>query len=162
MKDTIIIRHKKENLKKCSLRGLENLEHLKFYTYPKCLDQDLFENLSQCICLSFEGPELSPDDKNMHLVLIDGTWKLAEKMYKQVPNLKSMSKRSLPKGLMTAYPRRQEDCSDPSRGLASVEALYAAYKIMGLPCEQILDHYHWKEDFLAKNGYILGSNSESA
>ena len=64
--------------------------------------------------------------------------------------------RSLPTHLRTAYPRRQDDCFDPSRGLASVEALYAAYSIMGHPTEGLLDHYYWREAFFEYN-YGLSS-----
>jgi pre-rRNA-processing protein TSR3 len=38
---TIILRHKKENLKKCSLRGLEPREDLRFFTYPHKMDFSL-------------------------------------------------------------------------------------------------------------------------
>ena len=38
---TIILRHRKENLKKCSLRGLETHKDLKFYTYPQHMPENL-------------------------------------------------------------------------------------------------------------------------
>ena len=62
-----------------------------------------------------------------------------------------MPKRSLPGHFVTAYPRKQEDCPDPERGLASVEALYIAHQILGHDTEGLLEHYHWKEKFLEKN-----------
>jgi pre-rRNA-processing protein TSR3 len=36
--------------------------------------------------------------------------------------------------------------------LASVEALYAAYHILGRPTAGLLDHYRWAEAFLRLNG----------
>jgi pre-rRNA-processing protein TSR3 len=59
--------------------------------------------------------------------------------------------RSLPDMFVTAYPRRQCDCPDQLRGLASVEALYVAYFITGRNTDGLLDNYHWKELFLEKN-----------
>lgn len=59
--------------------------------------------------------------------------------------------RSIPKGYKTAYPRKQEDCSHPGQGLASVEALFIAYHILGRYTENILRHYYFKEKFLKKN-----------
>lgn len=142
---TIIVRHRRENLKKCSLRGLENREDLCFLTYPRM-------TLPPCegyILLSMEGPVLSEADDAKGLVLLDGTWRYAAKMMQtlQLP----LVQRSLPAGIRTAYPRRQEDCSDPTRGLASVEALYVSYRILGLEAESILVHYHFKDLFLEKN-----------
>jgi pre-rRNA-processing protein TSR3 len=58
--------------------------------------------------------------------------------------------RSLPSHYKTAYPRRQLDCPDPERGLASIEALYAAYSILGRSTDGLLDRYHWKEEFLSQ------------
>jgi len=144
---TIILRHRRENLKKCSLRGLESREDLLFYTYP----QDTLPPLESYILLTLDAPELSKDDANFGLFLIDGTWKLSQKMYSQLPTPHLFHKRSLPSYLQTAYPRRQEDCLDPNRGLASVEALFAAYVILGKDPTGLLDHYHWKEEFLKKN-----------
>jgi pre-rRNA-processing protein TSR3 len=62
-----------------------------------------------------------------------------------------MVPRSLPPSLRTAYPRRQTLCPDPARGLASVEALFAAYRILGRDVDGILDGYLWRERFLVTN-----------
>ena len=145
---TIIQRHRKENLKKCSLRGLESRNDLCFYTYPH---HPLPEDLTQYTLLSLEAPELGPQDAERGLLLIDGTWRLAGVMTKQMPTKRPPVFRSLPKRLKTAYPRRQNDCDDPERGLASVEALFAAYFLMGKDTSGLLDYYIWKQNFLEKN-----------
>lgn len=145
---TIILRHRKENLKKCSLRGLESRTDLNFLTYPK----DPLPDLSQYIMLDFDGPPLTPDDAHLGLFLIDATWRLSEKMARVHAEHLPPIRRSLPKTLLTAYPRRQDDCADPARGLATVEALYAAHHILKRPqTETLLDGYHWAEQFLAQN-----------
>jgi pre-rRNA-processing protein TSR3 len=41
---------------------------------------------------------------------------------------------------------------DPAAGLATVEALYIAYHILGRPTEGLLDEYRWAEEFLRANG----------
>ncbi len=145
---TIIIRHVRENLKKCSLRGLEGRPDFCFYTYPKC-------SLTECpdyILLDVEGEPLTAQDGQKGFVLLDGTWRLAQKMQENIPALKNLPRRSIPNNFKTAYPRRQDDCPDPESGLASIEALYVAYLMAARPVEGLLDSYYWKEQFLVKNG----------
>ena len=143
---TIILRHKRENLKKCSLRGLEQRKDMVFLTYPSCLMTGLIPDLTGYCVLTLDAPVLSLEDAHLGLFLIDGTWRYAEKMAKSVQG--PYICRSLPSHFRTAYPRRQLDCPDPERGLASVEALYLAYSILGRNTEGLLDNYHWKEQFL--------------
>ena len=109
---TIIYRHRKENIKKCSLRGLEQRSDIHFYTYP----QTPLPELPSYILLTLNAPILSPEDSKYGLFLIDGTWKHAETMYRYVKKTHTFIERSLPPHLRTAYPRRQEDCVDPERG----------------------------------------------
>jgi len=148
---TVVLRHRRENLKKCSLTGLESREDFKFYTYPV---QHVPE-LPGYMMLSFDGPLLTPVDAGSGLFILDGTWAYAEKMYSNTLNLHKMEKRSLKNHFKTAYPRRQEDCSDSDRGLSSVEAIYLAYTILGYDTKGLLDRYFWKEEFLLKNSQLI-------
>jgi pre-rRNA-processing protein TSR3 len=148
---TIILRHRRENLKKCSLRGLENRKDCIFLTYPHATLPDL----SNYLLLSFDGPLLSIKDRKKGLFLLDGTWRYAEKMLHNCGLPPHMERRSLPSEVVTAYPRKQDDCISPSRGLASVEALYVAHKMMGKDTSGLLDTYFWKDLFLQKNHSIL-------
>ncbi len=141
---TVILRHQRENLKKCSLRGLESREDLIFLIYPKSPLPDL----SNYCLLTIDAPTLTEADREFGLFLIDGTWRHARTMAKIVPP--GIKKRSLPP-VQTAYPRRQDDCPDPKRGLSSVEALYMAYQILGRKTDGLLDHYYWKDQFLENN-----------
>ncbi len=147
---TLIYRHQRENLKKCSLRGLEGKIGFQFFTYPK----ELLPPLDNFIVLTLEAEELTKKDADLGLLIIDGTWRLAEKMLKKV---KGQTYRSLPKGFKTAYPRRQEDCPVQGEGLASVEALFLAHLILGRETEGLLDHYHWKDEFLQINKDLYSS-----
>lgn len=145
---TLILRHKKENLKKCSLRGLEGREDCLFLKYP-------FESLPPLdgyVMLVMEGaPLLSLEDREKGLLLLDSTWRYLPKMMKAVDNNALLEKRVLPSHFQTAYPRTQEDCVDPARGLSTLEALFISYKILGRSTEGLLDHYHWKDQFLLIN-----------
>jgi pre-rRNA-processing protein TSR3 len=142
---TVILRHRRENLKKCSLRGLETRPDLSFYTYPV----DVLPDYSHFLLLKVGAPPLSIADRDRGLFLIDGTWRLAQIMEKQLPW--KMEARSLPPGYRTAYPRRQTDCPDPESGLSSIEALYIAHLLIGRSTENLLDTYHWKNLFLQLN-----------
>lgn len=142
-----ILRHRKENLKKCSLTGLENHPSLEFYTYPSHVPSDL----NGCLVLALEGEPLTQADAATPLLLIDGTWRYAEVMYRHVNERFSLIPRSIPSHFRTAYPRRQDDCEDPERGLASIEALYISMQILGMDTAHLLDRYHWKQKFLETN-----------
>lgn len=144
---TLILRHRRENLKKCSLRGLESRPDLRFFTYPK----DQLPDLSGYILLTLDAPLLSAADKSQGIFLIDGTWRYAEIMERMLPKPHLFQMRSLPPHFQTAYPRRQEDCANPQCGLASVEALYLAYILLDRDATGLLDNYYWKKEFLNKN-----------
>ncbi len=145
---TIILRHRRENLRKCSLTGLEHRLDLAFYTYPI----DKLPDLTGYIVLKVGAPPLSKEDIGKGILLIDGTWVLAQRMARQLPL--GLIERSLPPGYRTAYPRRQTGCPSEGEGLSSIEALYLAHKLLNLSTEGLLDRYHWKEKFLAANERI--------
>src|SRR5260221_9841995 len=111
---TVILRHRKENLKKCSLTGLESRKDLHFYAYPWNQPQP---NLNDYIVLTVDAPAITEKDANHGIVLIDSTWNLCEKMFKSISHT-PLKVRSLPHHFLTAYPRKQTGCFDPLRGLA--------------------------------------------
>lgn len=151
MQATMILRHRKENLKKCTLHGLEKREDLHFLTYPR----DPIPCIENTILLTLDAPPLTKEDHHFPLFLIDGTWKYAARMERSIPQRETWIKRSLPSDFRTAYPRKQTDCIDPSRGLASIEALYIAYHVLGYDKSGLLDHYYWKDAFLRINQSML-------
>jgi pre-rRNA-processing protein TSR3 len=147
---TIVIRHRLENLKKCSLRGLEGRSDFVFITYP----YKSLPDLSGYIILTLDGPPLTEADKYSGFLLVDATWRYAAKMMKPLEGQANYIYRSLPAHFRTAYPRRQNDCPDPERGLASIEAIYLSYRLMGRDTAGLLDNYYWKDEFLAINSLI--------
>lgn len=144
---TIIIRHRKENLKKCSLKGLEKKQDFLFFSYPTKIKQ--LPDLSNYVLLKMGAPELKNSDNKKDLLLIDSTWKYLDKILKIIPD--NIETRSLPTKYISAYPRKQTMCPDPKQGLASIEALYLAYLITKKDTSNLLDNYYWKDKFLDIN-----------
>jgi pre-rRNA-processing protein TSR3 len=148
---TFILRHRRENLKKCTLRGLESRPDFKFITYPIVAP---LPDLSNYLVLTLDAPPLTLADSNHGLFLIDGTWRYAAQMERELRKVAGpIATRSIP-AYTTAYPRRQTDCPDPAQGLASIEALFIAYSILGRNTSNLLDNYHWKNLFLFQNQQI--------
>ena len=59
--------------------------------------------------------------------------------------------RAIPPGWQTAYPRRSKIHADPDTGLATVEALFAAFCILGCRDDTLLRFYPWHDTFLKLN-----------
>ncbi|MBS3903382.1 MAG: DTW domain-containing protein [Anaplasmataceae bacterium] len=137
-------------MKKCSLRGLEIREDFRFISYP-CTTWPL---LSGYCLLTLDAPPLTEEDAHLGLFLIDGTWRYAETMLRSIPNTQQLVQRSLPNHFSTAYPRYQTGCPQPESGLASIEALYLAFLLTARCTKGLLDHYHWREEFLVKNALL--------
>jgi pre-rRNA-processing protein TSR3 len=97
--------------------------------------------------LAAVGRELTKADADSGLLLLDGSWRWAEVMTR---DFLDVPPRSL-HGYQTAYPRASKRGTDPRHGLATVEALYLAYHILGRPTTGLLDHYRWAADFLRLN-----------
>ncbi len=98
--------------------------------------------------LAADGPPLSAADRDCGILLLDGSWRWADSMtaaFAHVPP-RSLS------GYRTAYPRVSKRGTDPDNGLASIEALFLAYHILGRPTDGLLDAYRWGAEFLALNG----------
>lgn len=141
---TVIVRHPRENPRKCSIWPLRNRPDVRFLNYP-VKDRPPLDNY---IRLAAEGPELSPADADRGILLLDGSWRWAAGMNR---DFLDVPPRSL-HGWRTAYPRSSKLGTDPDNGLASVEAWFAAYHILGRPTEGLLDQYRWGAEFLRVNG----------
>ena len=141
---TIIVRHPRERVQKCSVWPLRERSDLLFLQYPV---QSL-PDLTRYVRLAVDGPPLSPADAESGLLLLDGSWRWAEVMTKAFAYVPP---RSL-SGWKTAYPRVSKMYEDPAEGLATVEALYLAHHILGRPTAGVLEFYRWGEEFLRRNG----------
>jgi pre-rRNA-processing protein TSR3 len=141
---TIIVRHPKENAKKCSVLPLKGRADIQFLSYPVKESPSLEGYLR----LAADGAALSIADASCGLLLLDGSWRAADKM---VGHFLDVPPRSLG-GWKTAYPRASKLGTDPDNGLASIEALYIAYHVLGRSTKGLLDRYRWAEQFLEING----------
>jgi pre-rRNA-processing protein TSR3 len=143
---TVIVVHPRERRSKCSVEPLRDREGFVFCTFPHPVPLDVTEYVR----LGIGGPIISEADRDRGLLLLDGTWRLAARME---PFYQHVEVRSLPL-VQTAYPRKSEVYADPDEGLATIEALYAALRLLNRDTHGLLDHYHWREQFLAKNPWL--------
>lgn len=142
---TVFVIHPKENRKKCSLQPLRVRPEFRFWRYhpgelPPC-------SLEGYVRLGLNAPLLSAADAERGLLVLDGTWNLVAKMEADFAHLPA---RGLPHW-ETAYPRVSKLYEDPLRQLATIEALFVAYHLMGRDTSTLLDGYRWANEFLARN-----------
>ena len=162
---TLILRHPKEKLSKCSLEPLRGRDELAFLKARETLRIDA----TGFILLAVNAPVLSINDKRVSkdeneylkfkldqyelgfsgqrpLLLLDSTWRLLYQLEACIEG--EPLRRSLPGNILTAYPRISKIAKDPLGGLASVEALYLARKILGDDDPTLLNNYHWRDTFI--------------
>ena len=142
--DVLILRDPRESAKKCSLTPLRGRPGIRFVGFAP--DRRL--DATGRVLLHPEGEELGPGDRGRPLLLVDCSWRRLPVLLASVDG--EPARRRLPP-LATAYPRRSLLFQDPERGLASIEALYAALALLGQPRRGLLEGYRWAERFLAAN-----------
>ena len=143
---TIVVRHTKENPKKCSILPLKGRSDVVFFNYPLT---GALPDLANYVRLAADGPPLSMDDRDRGILLLDGSWRSAGSMTREFLHV---TPRSL-SGYVTAYPRVSKLGTDPDNGLASIEALYVAYHLLGRDTNGLLNHYRWAAEFLKANKF---------
>lgn len=144
---TILVIHPKERRKKCTVEPLRRREDFIFWKFPRRGTQ----SLDGYVRLDLDGPLLTADDRHRGLLVLDGTWKLAERM---LPDFQHLPARSL-WPWRTAYPRVSKLYEDPDSGLATIEALFAAFWQSGRETAGLLDEYHWRDEFLTLNSQLM-------
>ena len=139
-----VIRHPKERIAKCSLRFLHDREE---FTFLRARDGFTFD-ATGFLLLEVDAPPLTAADRGAPILLLDSTWRYLPKVKACVTG--TPIPRSIPAGVRTAYPRKSRLFDDPEAGLASIEALYAAKRILGEDDPSLLEGYRWTEEFLAQ------------
>jgi len=140
---TTVIRHPRERISKCSLRFLHDRPEMTFLKATKAFRFDA----TGYTILAVDAPPLSTADAGRPLLLLDSTWRWLPQLFECLDG--EPVRRSIPGDVVTAYPRVSQTFEDPAGGLASVEALYLARRLLGDDDETLLDGYHWKAQFLA-------------
>ena len=147
---TLFVVHPKERRKKCTVEPLRGRDGFSFHKFSN----GRVDSLEGYVRIGYGGPLLSSDDADCGLLFLDGTWRWAEQMESDYDDLPV---RSLP-DWTTAYPRVSKTFENPHAGLATIEAVYAAYTILGRDTAGLLDDYYWAEVFLTLNDV---ANSET-
>lgn len=142
---TVIVRHPKEQKAKCTVIQLKGRPDILIRNFPVRNPPPLESYVRLCE----DGPPLSEADKDCGILLLDSSWRRVGPM---VTAFADVPPRSL-QGYQTAFPRVSKLGTDPDNGLASIEALYIAYRILGRSTEGLLDHYRWADEFLKANGF---------
>lgn len=140
---TTVLRHPKERVSKCSLRHLHDRAEMTFLRAGKGFSFDA----TGFTLLEVDAPAITRADRGRPLLLLDSTWRWLPRLTECVVGEPVC--RSVPAQVRTAYPRVSRVFPDPERGLASVEALYIARRILGDDDPTLLDGYHWRDQFLA-------------
>lgn len=144
--DTVIVVHPKERRSKCTILPLRATPGLRF---ARSTSPHATGALNGYVRLTVEAEPLTPADCDRGLLLLDGTWRWVEDLATPFAQLET---RSIV-GVLTAYPRGAAIGELPRGGLATVEALYAAHRILGRPTSGLLDQYHWAREFLSLNNW---------
>jgi pre-rRNA-processing protein TSR3 len=141
---TVIIRSRRENPRKCTVLPLKGRQDLIFLGYPLAGQAP---DLRSYVRLSPEGEDLSEEDSSRGLLILDASWRWAGTMERDFLRVPPRALR----GYRTAYPRKSKRGTDPDNGLATVEALFLAYRILHRPTDHLLTHYRWAAEFLQLN-----------
>lgn len=151
---TIFVIHPRERRSKCTIEPLRGRDGFVFWNFPNIGP----EPLDGYVRLGLGGELLGPADRGRGLLLLDGTWRLADRM---APQFAHLPLRSL-WPWKTAYPRQSKLFDDPSAGLATIEALYAACVQSGRSTDGLLEEYRWKDQFLNLNAAMLAERGAGA
>jgi pre-rRNA-processing protein TSR3 len=150
--DVLIVRDPRESTKKCSLTPLRGTPGVRFVGY----EPDKRVEAGRRVLLHPDGAEITSADRGKPLLLIDCAWRRVPQLLATIDG--ELEHRRLPP-LVTAYPRKSKLFEDPSLGLASIEALYAALSLLGETNPDLLESYRWKDEFLRRNPLLTKRDS---
>ena len=150
--EILLIRLRKESLKKCSLTPLRERHDLPIQWFHCNIGDEI--DVGTATLLHPDGEPLSPADAGRPLLLVDSSWRDLPRVLETVSG--DFQKRCLPKNLQTAYPRKSKLFEDPETGLAGIEALHAALTLLGKRDDSLLEGYYWASAWLQSNSELFG------
>jgi len=162
----VVVRHPKERRSKCTMQPLRWVTGFHFYNAVPGFSYDATGHLM----LALDAPLITPEDGSWTprgcsgggaetgslpgsndlrpILLLDATWRRLPQVASCICG--SPLIRGLPSGIQTAYPRVNAEGGDPAGGLATVEALYVALRLLGDSAEGVLADYRWRAAFLSQ------------
>ncbi len=152
----VLLRLDKESPRKCSLTPYRERGPAGVRWIDHRLGREV--EVGEVTLLHPEGEPLGPDDAVRPLLLVDSSWRDLPRVLRDVRG--TLHRRRLPRGLVTAYPRRSKTYRDPDAGLASIEALHAALALLGHRDDSVLEGYHWAGEWLRRNAELLPGPGE--
>lgn len=141
----VIVKDRRENPKKCTVLPLRGRPDILL------IDSERLEasDLSGLTLLHPEGTPVTSLDESCPILLVDGNWGRARRIYNRIAaRYPGMPRISL-HGFKTAYPWKR---NSPGNTLSSVEALFITTLLSGRPDRSLLDTYYFRESFLVLNG----------
>ena len=126
--------HPKERRSKCTILPLRGTPGLRF---ARSTREQATGPLQGYIRLDVGAEPLTAADAGRGLLVLDGTWRWVEDLVVPFGHLETRSIRNI----NTAYPRGAAIGELPYGGLATVEALYAAHRLLGrstIPARSLL------------------------
>jgi len=153
----LVVQDYKENRRKCTLTALQGRDDVSFLRLRHPSRASTGVRLGPGILLHMDGAPLRIQDRPLldggRLMVLDATWARAPVVLRRLENPArgEWVLRSLPRDIVTAYPRVSKVREDPPGGLASVEALFAATALLGEPFPALLADYRWAKEFLSRN-----------
>jgi pre-rRNA-processing protein TSR3 len=153
----LVVQDYKENRRKCTLTALQERDDVSFLRLRHPSRPSPGVRLGPGILLHIDGDPLCFRDRPLleggRLMVLDATWARAPVALRRLEDPRSGGwvLRSLPRDIVTAYPRVSKLYKDPPGGLASVEALFAATVVLGEPIPGLLTGYRWAGEFLSRN-----------
>ena len=148
----IIVDHN-ETKKQCTILPLSDRPDFLIRRYKP---NKPLSPLNADVLLHPEGTPLNliPNQNTKTLAALDCIWRRLEAITNSLkPSLPTLV--SIPEGFVTAYPRKSRDGSDPTAGLATIEALFIAAAFLGQWDQTLLDKYYFKDSFLEKNRHTF-------
>jgi pre-rRNA-processing protein TSR3 len=163
----LILHFHKENPRKCSAEALRGRPDVEMRVVrPGAGGNYPPTDLAGGILLAVGAPTLSREDRAIldedtgrRLVIIDANWVKVPIVLRTLAPRGPLVRRTLPREIVTAYPRKSKVREDPAGGLATVEAVAAALAILGAPDPTVLDGYRWAEEFVGKNAWLFGGGA---
>jgi ribosome biogenesis protein Tsr3 len=152
LKYEIIVDHN-ETSKKCTILPLRDRQDFCIRRYAP---HKVMPPLIADVLLHPDGVPMDQLKRNgdTKIAALDCIWRRLEAILKNMEGpLPTLG--SIPPGFETAYPRKSRDGSDPSCGLATIEALFIGSAFIGQWDVSLLDKYYFADAFLARNEAVF-------